>query len=118
MCWFALTAAWIEDATSARSDSLSMSLQVIRLLGVCTQGEELMMILELASRGDLRHFLLDCRPTQDTEALLTATHLVKMGLDVTSGMQFLASNGLVHRDLACRYECSGLACWEVQQSPH
>ncbi len=79
--------------------------QVIRLLGVCTQGEELMMVLELASRGDLKNFLRDCRPTQDTEAMLSVTHLVKMGVDVASGMLFLSSNNLVHRDLACRYVC-------------
>jgi hypothetical protein len=62
-----------------------------------------MMVLELASRGDLKHFLLDCRPTQDNEALLNSTHLARMGVDVASGMVFLSANHLVHRDLACRY---------------
>ena len=82
---------------------LTCSCQVIRLLGVCTVGEELLMVLELASRGDLKHFLLDCRPTPDTEALLTSTHLARMSVDVANGMVFLSSSHLVHRDLACRY---------------
>ena len=67
------------------------------------QGDELMMLLELASRGDLKNFLRDCRATETTEALLSLTQRVKMGLDVANGMNFLSDKKFVHRDLACRY---------------
>jgi serine/threonine protein kinase len=75
---------------------------VIRLLGVCTQGEELMMILEYASRGDLKNFLRDCRPSEGTAEVLSLRHRIKMALDVCNGMKFLSEMQFVHRDLACR----------------
>ncbi len=78
-------------------------LQVIRLLGVCTQGEELMMILELAARGDLKNFLRDCRPNETNAGLLSIRHRIKMAMDVANGMKFLSELSFVHRDLACRY---------------
>ena len=80
-------------------------LQVIRLYGVCTQSEKLMIILELASRGDLKSFLRDCRGTPETGALLTERQLVKMGMDISNGMVFLSSHQFVHRDLAARFGC-------------
>ncbi len=77
--------------------------QVIRLLGVCSQNEaELMMVLEMATRGDLKNFLRDCRPTDTTPGLLSHAHLVRMGVDVARGMEFLSDKQFVHRDLACR----------------
>ncbi len=80
-----------------------LSWQVVRLLGICTQGDEMMMIMEVASRGDLRNFLRDCRPTDGTPGLLPIRHRVQMAVDVANGMKFLASKQFVHRDLACRY---------------
>ena len=64
----------------------------------------MMMVLELAARGDLRDFLRDCRPTGNTTGLLTQGQLLKMCMDVANGMTFLASLQFVHRDLACRYK--------------
>ena len=77
--------------------------QVIRLLGVCTQADTLMMIIELAARGDLKNFLRECRPTLDVKGMLSETQQVKMAVDIASGMAFLASRKFVHRDLACRF---------------
>ena len=61
-----------------------------------------MMVLELMARGDLKSFLRDCRPTANTQSLLTKRQLLKMAIDIASGMTFLSSHGFVHRDLACR----------------
>ena len=77
--------------------------QVVRLYGVCTQGEKLMMVLELLSRGDLKSFLRDCRGTKEAGALLTQRQLMKMAIDVANGMVFLSSLEFVHRDLAARF---------------
>ena len=75
------------------------------MLGVCTQGDDMMMILELATRGDLHSFLRDCKPVGNTESLLSVAQRVKMAIDIANGMVFLSTMQFVHRDLACRYSC-------------
>ena len=80
-----------------------MMAQVIRLLGVCTQTEQMMIVLEFAARGDLRTFLIDCRPSKGNAALLSKFDLARMAVDVANGMVFLSSLKFVHRDLAARY---------------
>lgn len=77
---------------------------VIRLLGVCTQAFPLIIITELAGRGDLKRFLRQCRPdTLDRiDINLTLVELVGMARDIADGMVFLSSNLFVHRDLSAR----------------
>jgi serine/threonine protein kinase len=63
----------------------------------------MMIVLEFAARGDLRTFLMDCRPTKAKATLLSMFDLAKMAVDVANGMVFLSSLNFVHRDLAARY---------------
>jgi hypothetical protein len=61
-----------------------------------------MMILELATRGDLKAVLREARPSVNTPATLTIEQRLKMCIDVANGMRFLGSLEFIHRDLACR----------------
>eukprot|EP00051_Salpingoeca_urceolata_P009238 m.112831 g.112831 ORF g.112831 m.112831 type:complete len:1600 (+) comp16204_c0_seq1:123-4922(+) len=75
---------------------------VLRLLGVVTQREPLMIITEIMANGDLKDFLRKHRPVGDRKALLSIDDLISMASDVAAGMVFLAEIKFVHRDLACR----------------
>ena len=75
---------------------------VVRLLGVCTREEPLLIITEILDRGDLKEFLRSRRPLPGGPARLSLSELVLMMEDVANGMAFLAAAEFVHRDLACR----------------
>ncbi|XP_068720655.1 fibroblast growth factor receptor 3-like [Montipora capricornis] len=84
---------------------------IVNLLGACTRGKRLMVIMEFAPRGSLLSFLRGKRETYDAswsktmndpEKEFTLVDLVMIGFQVARGMSFLASKKCVHRDLAAR----------------
>ncbi|XP_028918919.1 fibroblast growth factor receptor 3 isoform X2 [Ornithorhynchus anatinus] len=84
---------------------------IINLLGACTQDGPLYVLVEYASKGNLREFLRARRPpglgySFDTcklaEEQLTCKDLVSGAYQVARGMEYLASQKCIHRDLAAR----------------
>ncbi|XP_039210180.1 fibroblast growth factor receptor 1 isoform X1 [Crotalus tigris] len=84
---------------------------IINLLGACTQDGPLYVIVEYASKGNLREYLQARRPpgmeycynpTHVPEEQLSFKDLVSCAYQVARGMEYLASKKCIHRDLAAR----------------
>ncbi|XP_041725086.1 fibroblast growth factor receptor 3 [Coregonus clupeaformis] len=84
---------------------------ILNLLGACTQEGPLYVLVEYASKGNLREYLRARRPpgmdySFDTckipDEQLTFKDLVSCAYQVARGMEYLASQKCIHRDLAAR----------------
>ncbi|KAM4636413.1 fibroblast growth factor receptor 2 isoform 2-T2 [Discoglossus pictus] len=84
---------------------------IINLLGACTQDGTLFVIVEYASKGNLREFLRARRPLEMEysfdinrvpEEQMTFKDLVSCTYQLARGMEYLASQKCIHRDLAAR----------------
>ncbi|XP_067401137.1 fibroblast growth factor receptor 1 isoform X3 [Emydura macquarii macquarii] len=84
---------------------------IINLLGACTQDGPLYVIVEYASKGNLREYLQARRPpgmeycynpTHIPDEQLSFKDLVSCAYQVARGMEYLASKKCIHRDLAAR----------------
>uniref|UniRef100_A0A673HCZ9 Fibroblast growth factor receptor n=1 Tax=Sinocyclocheilus rhinocerous TaxID=307959 RepID=A0A673HCZ9_9TELE len=84
---------------------------IINLLGACTQDGPLYVIVEYASKGNLREYLRARRPhgmeycynpDQVPVESMSIKDLVSCAYQVARGMEYLASKKCIHRDLAAR----------------
>ncbi|MEE6479191.1 hypothetical protein FKM82_012174 [Ascaphus truei] len=84
---------------------------IINLLGACTQDGPLYVIVEYASKGNLREYLRARRPPGmeycynpicAPDEQLCFKDLVSCSYQVARGMEYLASKKCIHRDLAAR----------------
>uniref|UniRef100_V9KPU7 receptor protein-tyrosine kinase n=2 Tax=Callorhinchus milii TaxID=7868 RepID=V9KPU7_CALMI len=82
---------------------------IINLLGACTQDGPLYVIVEFASKGNLREYLrarrppgMDYCPNHIPDEQLSFKELISCAYQVSRGMEYLASNKCIHRDLAAR----------------
>ncbi|XP_076364415.1 fibroblast growth factor receptor 4-like [Tachypleus tridentatus] len=84
---------------------------IINLLGCCTQNGPLFVIVEYAPNGNLRDFLRAHRPSSGYERAigidlkpktLTQKDLISFSYQVARGMEYLVSRKCIHRDLAAR----------------
>lgn len=90
-------------------------INIINLLGCCSQNGPLYVIVEFAPYGNLKDFLFNNRPfgrEQDRDNLqgppsppahvITEKDLIKFAHQIARGMDYLASRRCIHRDLAAR----------------
>lgn len=101
-----------EDATEHELTDLVSEMEVmktigkhkniINLIGACTQGGPLFVVVEYAPNGNLRQFLKDRRPTREYSTTLTLKDLVSFAYQILRGMEYLSSKKCIHRDLAAR----------------
>ncbi|XP_040110835.1 fibroblast growth factor receptor 2 isoform X19 [Ovis aries] len=84
---------------------------IINLLGACTQDGPLYVIVEYASKGNLREYLRARRPpgmeysydiNRVPEEQMAFKDLVSCTYQLARGMEYLASQKCIHRDLAAR----------------
>ncbi|NWT78078.1 IGF1R factor, partial [Lanius ludovicianus] len=78
---------------------------VVRLLGVVSQGQPALVIMELMTRGDLKSYLRSLRPEAENNPGLPPPSLkdmIQMAGEIADGMAYLNANKFVHRDLAAR----------------
>uniref|UniRef100_A0AAY4BT19 Tyrosine-protein kinase receptor n=1 Tax=Denticeps clupeoides TaxID=299321 RepID=A0AAY4BT19_9TELE len=74
---------------------------VVRLLGVVSQGQPTLVIMELMTRGDLKSHLRSLRALSSA-VLPPLKQMIQMAGEIADGMAYLNANKFVHRDLAAR----------------
>ncbi|XP_077376332.1 insulin-like growth factor 1b receptor isoform X2 [Festucalex cinctus] len=77
---------------------------VVRLLGVVSQGQPTLVIMELMTRGDLKSYLRSLRPKEQWSSLSLPPlkKMLQMAGQIADGMAYLNASKFVHRDLAAR----------------
>lgn len=81
---------------------------VVRLLGVVSQGQPTLVIMELMANGDLKSYLRSHRPDAESydpaapRQPPTLKRILQMAIEIADGMAYLAAKKFVHRDLAAR----------------
>ena len=69
---------------------------VIKLLGICTEYENYMIVSEFMAHGNLRDFLMNREP------ILSLTDKLYICYQVVCGLEHMVSQSIVHRDIAAR----------------
>ncbi|EDW98805.1 tyrosine kinase receptor Cad96Ca [Drosophila yakuba] len=88
--------------------SLEPHINVVHLLGCCTDKDPTFVILEYVNRGKLQTYLRSSRAerhygnTHGKSNVLTSCDLTSFMYQVAKGMEYLTSRGIIHRDLAAR----------------
>uniref|UniRef100_A0A915PFL3 receptor protein-tyrosine kinase n=1 Tax=Setaria digitata TaxID=48799 RepID=A0A915PFL3_9BILA len=70
---------------------------VIRLIGVVTKNEPIMIVIEYMENGSLDQFL-----RKNDNGVLELVQIIDMLRGISAGMKYLTEKGFVHRDLAAR----------------
>ncbi|KAL5288792.1 htl family protein [Megaselia abdita] len=77
---------------------IGQHINIINLVGCCSQEGPLYVVVEYASHGNLKNFLLKHKNTD----FLDQERLLSFSYQVARGMEYLASRRCIHRDLAAR----------------
>ncbi|XP_050497330.1 insulin-like receptor [Diabrotica virgifera virgifera] len=81
---------------------------VVRLLGVVSEGQPTLVIMELMANGDLKSYLRSHRPDMENYNSALIKHppslkqILQMAIEIADGMAYLSAKKFVHRDLAAR----------------
>ncbi|XP_046398133.1 insulin-like peptide receptor [Ischnura elegans] len=78
---------------------------VVQLLGVVSQGQPTLVVMELMANGDLKTYLRSHRPDAGVDhgkQPPTLKRILQMAIEIADGMAYLAAKKFVHRDLAAR----------------
>lgn len=81
---------------------------VVQLLGVVSQGQPTLVVMELMANGDLKSYLRSHRPDVESynstsnKMPPTLKRILQMAIEIADGMAYLAAKKFVHRDLAAR----------------
>lgn len=86
---------------------------VVRLLGVVSQGQPTLVVMELMANGDLKSYLRSHRPEYEQISTQfntgdqppqppTLRRILQMAIEIADGMAYLSAKKFVHRDLAAR----------------
>lgn len=78
---------------------------VVKLLGVVSQGQPTLVLMELMENGDLRKYLRSLRPDSENNLGRSPPQLkeiLQMALEIADGMAYLSVKKYIHRDLAAR----------------
>lgn len=79
---------------------------VVRLLGVVSNGQPTLVVMELMPMGDLKGYLRNQRPEENDASRPvpppTLGQILQMSIEIADGMAYLAAKKFVHRDLAAR----------------
>ncbi|XP_063706959.1 insulin-like receptor isoform X2 [Culicoides brevitarsis] len=80
---------------------------VVKLLGVCSIGQPILVVMELMGNGDLKGYLRSHRPDRDSLDGVapqppSLRRTCQMAIEIADGMAYLAFKKFVHRDLAAR----------------
>ena len=80
---------------------------ILKLIGVVTLQQPVLIIHEYVAYGDLRAALKACRKS---DIAVETLELLTMAAQIASGMEHLASRSFIHRDLAARNIALGKYC--------
>lgn len=88
----------------ARLMSLLSHPNLLELVAVCTKETPFYLVTEFMSKGDLRQFLRDCRPSNGSASknLIKVSDMHLMTVQIADAMTFLERRHVIHRDLAAR----------------
>lgn len=81
---------------------------VVKLLGVVSEGQPTLVIMELMANGDLKSYLRSHRPDMENynpnlvKQPPSLKQILQMAIEISDGMAYLSAKKFVHRDLAAR----------------